>query len=178
MDFHRFPKKFHEFLSLFEFSRPRPSSAELSQARPGSTENAGGAGAPKLGFFFAPDDQKMSSSIFMVWNSLVTVPFELESDLHSSRSNDTFEHRIFRNSRSPPGEDAASQNARSAPAHRQNPREVDPFLCLLEWGGESLAVPRDENSLRGGGIASRRLGSVRPYVRKGGPPFLHFFRNK
>ena len=52
------------------------------------------------------------------------------------------------------------------------------FLCLLEWGGESLAVPRDENSLRGGGIASRRLVSVRPSVRNGGPPFLHFFSQK
>ena len=122
---------------------------------------------PRKCDFFAPDDQKMSSSISMVWNSLVTVPLELESDLHSSRSNDTFEHRIFRNSRSPPGEDAASQNAKTLAKSTIS-------LYLLEWGGESLAVPRDENSLRGGGIASRRLGSV----RNGGPPFLHFFSQK
>ena len=107
----------------------------------------------------------------MVWNSLVTVPFELESDLHSSRSNDTFEHRISRNSRTPPGEDAASQNAKTLAKSTIS-------LYLLEWGGESLAVPRDENSLRGGGIASRRLVSVRPSVRNGGPPFLHFFSQK
>ena len=104
----------------------------------------------------------------MVWNSLVTVPLELESDLHSSRSNDTFEHRIFRNSRSPPGEDAASQNAKTLAKSTIS-------LYLLEWGGESLAVPRDENSLRGGGIASRRLVSVRPSVRNGGPPIFALF---
>ena len=96
----------------------------------------------------------MSSSIFMVWNSLVTVPLELESDLHSSRSNDTFEHRIFRNSRSPPGEDAASQNAKTL-------AKATISLGLLEWGGESLAVPRDENSLRGrAGLAGTCLSSV------------------
>ena len=122
--------------------RARPASAELGRAQPSSarlSRECRRSRGPEIGIFFAPDDQKMSSSIFMVWNSLVTVPFELESDLHSSRSNDTFEHRIFRNSRSPPGEDAASQNARSAPAHRQNPREVDPFPLFV---GVGWRVPR------------------------------------
>ena len=95
--------------SSVELGRARPAVKILNiRARPASAEL--GRAQPRNWDFFAPDDQKMSSSIFMVWNSLVTVPFELESDLHSSRSNDTFEHRIFRNSRSPPGEDAAAQN--------------------------------------------------------------------
>ena len=153
---------------MAEVSRARPSSAGLSR---GCRWSLG----PKNVIFPAPDDQKMSSSIFMVWNSLVTVPFELESDLHSSRSNDTFEHRIFRNSRSPPGEDAASQNAKTLAKSIIS-------LYLLEWGGESLAVPRDENFLRGAGLHCRRLFSVTPSFRdsfrNGDPPFLHNFSQK
>ena len=37
----------------------------------------------------------MSSSIFMIWNSLVTIPLELDTDLHSPHSNGNFERQDF-----------------------------------------------------------------------------------
>ena len=45
--------------------------------------------------FLAPDGQKMSSSSFTIWNSLVTIPFELDTDLHSPHSNGNFERQDF-----------------------------------------------------------------------------------
>ena len=82
---------------IFELGRPRPSLAEVSQARPSSAGLIRGCRwslGPKNVIFPAPDDQKMSSSIFMIWNSLVTNQFELATDLHSPRSNGIFEWRL------------------------------------------------------------------------------------
>ena len=79
---------------IFELGRPRPSSAEASRAQPSSAGLSRGCRrslGPKNVIFPAPDGQKMSSSIFMIWNSLITNQFELETDLHSPRLNGVFE---------------------------------------------------------------------------------------
>ena len=87
---------------IFELGRPRPSSAELGRGQPSSGQLGRGQpsmptelGPNKCIFFFAPDGQKMSSSIFMIWNSLVTNQFELATDLHSPHSNGNFERQDF-----------------------------------------------------------------------------------
>ena len=38
---------------------------------------------------------KMNSSIYTIWNSFVTIPFELDTDLHSPHSNGNFERQDF-----------------------------------------------------------------------------------
>ena len=83
---------------IFKLGRPRPSSAGASRARPSSAGLSRGCRrslGPKNVIFPAPDGQKMSSSIFMIWNSLVTIPLELDTDLHSPHSNGNFERQDF-----------------------------------------------------------------------------------
>ena len=47
----------------------------------------------------------MSSSIFMIWNSLVTIPLELDTDLHSPHSNGNFERQDLRDWKLRPARD-------------------------------------------------------------------------
>ena len=78
--------------------RTRPASAEVSRAQASSagvSRACRRSRGPRNVIFFAPDGQKMSSSIFMIWNSLVTIPLELDTDLHSPHSNGNFERQDF-----------------------------------------------------------------------------------
>ena len=73
---------------IFELGRPQPSSAEASRARPslaGLSRGCRRSLGPRNVIFPAPDGQKLSSSIFMIWNSLVTNQFELETEFHCRR---------------------------------------------------------------------------------------------